>query len=84
MNIVKQEGVFSGAALSAAILAVIQLLRAYGHQITPEQEEAWVGIVQSPLLDMAALVIGWVYARMNVYSRASVAKLTGIEDPTVP
>ncbi len=83
MNIIKQEGVFSGAALSAAILAIIQLLRAYGHQITPEQEEAWAGIVQSPLLDMAALLIGWLYARRNVYSRASVAKLTGVEDPRV-
>lgn len=80
---VRQEGVFSGAALSATILAVIQLLRAYGQQITPEQEEAWVGIVSSPLLDMAALVIGWVYARRNVYSRDSVARLTGVDDPEV-
>lgn len=84
INITKHEGVFTGAALSAAILAVIQLLRAYGHAITPEQEEAWVGIVSSPLLDMAALLIGWLYARANVYSRASVEKLTGIEDPPVP
>jgi hypothetical protein len=84
MNVLKQEGVFSGAALSAAILAIIQLLRAYGHQITPEQQEAWVGIVNSPFLDMAALLIGWLYARMNVYSRDSVAKLTGVEDPRVP
>ena len=84
MNLVKHEGVFSGAALSAAILAVIQLLRAYGHHITPEQEDAWVAIVQSPLLDMIALLIGWLYARRNVYSRDSVAKLTGIEDPRVP
>jgi hypothetical protein len=81
---IKQEGVFSGAALSAAILAVIQLLRAYGHQITPEQQEAWVSVVNSPLLEIAALVIGWLYARMNVYSRESVARLTGIEDPRVP
>jgi hypothetical protein len=84
MTMLKQEGVFSGAALSAAILSIIQLLRAYGHQITPEQQEAWVGIVSSPLLDMAALLIGWVYARMNVYSRASVARLTGLENPKVP
>lgn len=84
MSLTKHEGVFSGAALSAAILAVIQLLRAYGHQITSEQEEAWVGIVNSPLLDLAALLIGWLYARMNVYSRDSVAKLTGLEDPQVP
>jgi hypothetical protein len=84
MNPIKREGVFSGAALSAAILAVIQLLRAYGHQITPEQQEAWVGIVNSPLLEIAALLIGWLYARMNVYSRDSVAKLTGIEDPRAP
>ena len=33
---------------------------------------------------MAALLIGWLYARRNVYSRDSVAKLTGIEDPRVP
>jgi len=78
---VKQEGVFSGAAISAALLAIIQLLRAYGHQVTPEQEEAWAAVVNSPLLDMAALVIGWLYARANVYSRESVAKLTGVEDP---
>jgi hypothetical protein len=84
MNLVKHEGVFSGAALSAVILALIQLLRAYGHHITPEQEEAWVAIVQSPLLDMAALLVGWLYARRNVYSRDSVAKLTGLEDPNVP
>jgi hypothetical protein len=83
MGMVRQEGVFSGAALSAAILAVIQLLRAYGQQITPEQQEAWVGIVSSPLLEIAALMVGWVYARMNVYSRDSVAKLTGVEDPKV-
>jgi hypothetical protein len=48
MNPIKREGVFSGAALSAAILVIIQLLRAYGHQITPEQQEAWVAIVNSP------------------------------------
>jgi hypothetical protein len=84
MNPIKHEGVFSGAALSAAILAIIQLLRAYGHQITPEQQEAWVAIVNSPLLDITALLIGWLYARMNVYSRSSVAKLTGLEDPRVP
>jgi len=81
---VKKEGVFSGAAISAVLLALIQLLRAYGHQVTPEQEAAWVAIVNSPLLDLAALVIGWVYARMNVYSRDSVAKLTGGDDPVVP
>ncbi len=81
---VKKEGVFSGAAISAVLLAIIQLLRAYGHQVTPEQQEAWVAVVSSPMLDIVALIIGWLYARMNVYSRGSVEKLTGIKDPSAP
>jgi len=81
---VKHEAVLSGAAISAIILAIIQFLRAYGHSISKEQEEAWIALVNSPLLEGLALAAGYIFARMNVYSRASVEKLTGVEDPPVP
>lgn len=76
----------TGTAATAVAIAIVGLLRAYGHDVTPGQEQAWVDLLASPVGDFLVLVVtlvaGYV-VRSNVYSRLSVKQLTGVTDPSV-
>lgn len=72
---------FEPVLISNLVAAGIALAIAFGAPVTPEQRDALLGFVAA----FIALLIGaGVVARANVYSRASVEKLTGHEDPPVP
>jgi len=77
----------TGGAIVAVVVAIIGLLRAYGFDVTEGQQGAWVSFLESPAGDLIVLVVTIVtsfFVRANVYSRVSVAKLTGQNDPVVP
>lgn len=80
------NAVLSGTAVIAVVIAVIGLLRAYGHDVTPGQEDAWLAFLNSPVGELIALAVtlaaGYVM-RSNVYSRLSVLNITGRVDPPV-
>lgn len=88
INPLTGNAVITGAILIAVFQALLALLRAYGYQVTSEQEAALVGLLNSPLGDVLAiivtLVVAWVVQRANVYSLLSVENLTGMAAPKVP
>jgi uncharacterized protein (DUF697 family) len=80
------NAVITSAVIAAFVVSLIKLLRAYGHDVTGDQENAIVEFIQGPFGDVLAYGVGAVatwYASTRVYSELSVKKLTGQERPPV-
>lgn len=81
------NAVLTSAVVVTVVAGFVKLLRAYGYDITGDQENALLELLRGPVGDWVVVFVGlvmtWV-ARSNVYSRLSVANLTGVEDPKVP
>lgn len=78
--------VLTTAVITAFVASVIQLLRAYGHDITGDQENALLTFLQGPAGDwivVAVFAVNTWIARQRVYSELSVKALTGKERPSV-
>jgi hypothetical protein len=67
------------AMITGATTSVILLLVAFGVPISEDQKVAVIGVVSAVLTLLGAIVV-----RQNVYSPASVEKLTGVDMPAVP
>lgn len=78
--------VLTTAVITAFVATLIQLIRAYGHEVTGDQENAILTFLQGPggewIVALVFAVNTWL-ARQRVYSELSVKQLTGQERPPV-
>lgn len=78
--------VLTTAVITAFVATLIQLVRAYGHDITGDQENAVLTFLQGPegewIVALVFAVNTWL-ARQRVYLELSVKRLTGQERPSV-
>ena len=79
----KTEPAVTVGAIVAIVVAAINTMQAFGVPITPAQEDALAKLVTA-VLEFLVVMGGFVVVRQFVYSRASVARLTGRDDPAVP
>ena len=79
------NAVLTTTTLTFLVGAIIVLLRAYGYQITGDQENALITALQGPLGEIiiaTALWIGAWISRSKVWSQLSVEKMTAKVEPT--
>ncbi|MGH2616566.1 MAG: hypothetical protein ACRDJC_15100 [Thermomicrobiales bacterium] len=79
----KTEPAVVVGAIVAIIVALINTMQAFGVPVTPAQEDELVKLI-SAVLEFLIVMGGFIVVRQFVYSRASVAKLTGVDEPIVP
>jgi uncharacterized membrane protein len=79
----KTEPLFTVGMITGVIVAIIGLLRAFGIEVSSDQENAIVQFITSSW-EVVIVVGGFLVARNFVWSAASVEKLTGRDNPVVP
>lgn len=80
------NAVLTANTITAVVAALIVLVRAYGGDVSTDQENAILELLRGPAGEAIVLIVGAIMtyvARSRVYSELSVKELTNQERPPV-